>query len=359
MHYRRHAGQKRKQILQQKQRDEEERERQQQTPPEEGETMEEPMAPPVEREEREEAEITMASICSPGPIRWAYRNLYATSISFMLVFSSFIGIQNLQSSLNATLGVVSLSLAYGFYFIIGFFTPAIVRLLTTKYALLFGYICHLIYIITNYFPELYTLIPSSILVGLGSGPVWAGLSTHLATTAITLAPHVSDAIDILISKFTGIFFFTYQLSQIIGNIVSSLTLFPYGANDTIVLPDTCDNLQAQEVPGFKFIILISVYVLLDVLGILVLLLFVSKVPSDAPFMNNTSKVRHYLVVPFKDVLDCLKNWKMFLLGPLALYDGVESAFAFGSFTQVWGVVLLLVNAQPGHLTTATLDVLHS
>ena len=296
------------------------------------------MAPPVEREEREEAEITMASICSPGPIRWAYRNLYATSISFMLVFSSFIGIQSLQSSLNATLGIASLSLTYVFYLIVGFFTPAIVRLLTTKYALLFGYICHLIYIITNYFPEFYTLVPSSVLLGLGSGPVWAGLSTHLATTAITLAPHVMEPIDLLIAKFTGIFFFIFQLTQIVGNTVSSLTLFPYGANNTGVLPETCDNLESQNVQERKFFILISIYVFLDILGILVLLLFVSKVPSDAPFMGKTSKVRHYLVEPFKDVIRILRNWKMLLLGPLSLYNGMEMGFAFGSFTEVWRIV---------------------
>ena len=149
-----------------------------------------------------------------------------------------------------------------------------------------------------------------------------------------------DSIDLLISKFTGIFFFTYQLAQIIGNSVSSLTLFPYGANDSLVLPETCENIEAKHVPNDKFFILISIYVFLDILGILVLLLFVSKVPSDAPFMDNTSKVRHYLVEPFKDVVHVLGNWKMLLLGPLALYDGVESAFAYGFFTRVWRFVLL-------------------
>ena len=330
--YRRHAWQKRKQILRQRQRDEEERAQQQQQL-EGGETMEEPMLEEP-REEGEEGETKMESICSPGPIRWAYGNLYATSISFMLVFSSFVGIQNLQSSLNATLGIVSLSLVYGFYFIVGFFTPAMVRLLTTKYALLFGYICHLIYIIANYYPEYYTLVPSSILLGIGSGPVWAGLSTHLGTTAITLAPHVTDSIDLLISRFTGIFFFIFQLTQIVGNVISSLVLFPYGANDTLVLPEVCSHVEAQSVPDNKFFVLISLYVLLDILGIAVLLLFVKKVPNDNQFMDNTSRVRHYCVEPFKDVIRILGNWKMLLLGPLSLYNGMELGFAYGSFTEV-------------------------
>lgn len=339
--YRKHVLQKRKKLLRQKRRDERERALQQQSLEvpspelEEEEVMEEPTVPPLEREEGEEEVMQMKSICSPGPIRWAYGNLYSTSISFMLVFSAFVGIQNLQASLNATLGIVSLSLTYVFYFIIGFFTPAMVRLLTTKYALLFGYACHLIYILTNYYPEYFTLVPSSILLGIGSGPLWAGLSTHLATTAITLAPHVTDSIDLLISRFTGIFFFIFQLTQILGNSISSLTLFPYGANDTFNLPEACSKLEAESVPDNKFFLLISLYVFLDILGIGVLLLFVKKVPVDNMIMDNTSKVRHYCIKPFKDVIRILGNWKMLLLGPLSLYNGMELAFAYGSFTQIY------------------------
>ncbi len=288
----------------------------------------------VPEEEEVESMKGMSGLCSPGPRRWAYRNLYGASIAFMLVFSAFIGIQNLQSSLNAELGLVSLSVTYAFYFLIGFATPGIVRFLGTKYALLFGFICHTVYIASNFYPEYYTLIPSSILLGIGSGPVWAGLSTHLATTAITLAPHVSQSIDIVISKFTGTFFFIFQLTQLFGNLASSLVLFPYGESRNDTTPDVCDDTEAADVePALKFILL-AIYLSFDVAGIVVLLIVVNRLDTDFEFTSRAALMRRYCSQPFIDLLKVLFSWKMLLLGPLSLYNGLELSFAFGSFTQV-------------------------
>jgi len=290
----------------------------------------------------ERIDETKRAMCSPGPKRWAYKNLYGVSIAFMLVFSAFIGLQNLQSSLNPTLGVISLSVTYGFYFLVGFVTPGIVRFLSTKYALLFGFLCHLVYIASNFYPELYTLIPSSILLGLGSGPVWAGLSTHLASTAITLAPHVMESIDIVISRFTGIFFFIFQLTQIVGNLISSLVLFPYnasgpGENETMPDPNICNNTEAQNTSPTLMYILLSIYIFLDIAGIAVLLIFVDRISSDLPHdlsIKMKNKVRRYCSEPFVELVKVLVSWKMLLLGPLSLYNGMELSFAYGSFTQV-------------------------
>ncbi len=287
-----------------------------------------------EEEGMEEQPMKGMGTCSPGPQRWAYRNLYGASIAFMLVFSAFIGIQNLQSSLNAQLGLVSLSVTYAFYFLIGFVTPGIVRFLGTKYSLLFGFICHTIYIASNYYPEYYTLIPSSILLGIGSGPVWAGLSTHLATTAITLAPHVSDSIDIVISKFTGTFFFIFQLTQVFGNVVSSLVLFPYGETMNDTTPDVCDNTEASDVESSLKFTLLAIYLGFDIAGFAVLLIFVSRLDNDFEFSSRSTVLKKYCSQPFIDLLKVLFSWKMLLLGPLSLYNGLELSFAYGSFTQV-------------------------
>ena len=270
-----------------------------------------------------------------GPVGWANKNLYGASIAFMLVFSAFIGIQNLQSSLNAELGLTSLTVTYMFYLLVGFVTPAIVRLLGTKYSLLFGFICHTIYIGTNFYPEYYTLIPASVLLGIGSGPVWVGLSTHVATTAITLAPHVTESIDILISKFTATFFFIFKLTQIFGNLASSLVLFPYDepfANDTT--PNVCDNTEAQDITPTQKYILLSIYLTFDFIGISVLLIFVNKLPSEIDFVGRKTKLRRYCSEPFVDLLKVLFSWKMLLLGPLSLYNGMELSFVYGSFAQV-------------------------
>ena len=146
--------------------------------------------------EAEERAKTGQIVCCAGgdianyPRRWGYRNVFGLSIAFVTVFCAFIGLQNLQSSINAEggLGLASLSVLYAVFFLSGFVTPGIVRLFGTKYSLLLGFICHLIYSLANYHPTWYTLIPSSVAFGFASAPVWVAATTHITEVAVTIAP---------------------------------------------------------------------------------------------------------------------------------------------------------------------------
>ena len=121
--------------------------------------------------------------------RWAYRNVYGLSIAFVVFYSALIGLRNLQSSINSAqaLGLVTLSLIYGMFILAGFVTPGFLKLFGTKYSLLFGCICHLIYNLSNYYPSWHTLVPASILIGFATGPIWAAANSHVAQVAISAA----------------------------------------------------------------------------------------------------------------------------------------------------------------------------
>ncbi len=85
--------------------------------------------------------VTNKKIYTPRKAKiWLYRNLVGVGLSFLLVFSAFLGIQNLQSSINAQggLGLAALSILYLFFTLAGFVTPGIIKLLGTKYSLLGG-----------------------------------------------------------------------------------------------------------------------------------------------------------------------------------------------------------------------------
>ncbi len=308
----------------------------------------------------EEGEAKSQSCCTRGPIRWGYKNVYAASIAFMLVFSSFVGLQNLQSSLNQTLGTTSLALIYVFFLLVGFVTPGMVRIMKTKYSLLFGFLCHLIYILTNFYPEFYTLVPSSVILGIGSGPLWAGLSTHLASVAVIISPFVlTESFDALISKFTGLFFFIFQLTQILGNLVSSLVLFPYNGGESSnsslseegvdsmmmmmdeVESDVCDNTEAMAVSSLQRYILLSIYIGFDLLGIVVLLAVVDRLPEDVMVDKMQTKFKVYCMQPFVGLFKLLFSRNMLLLGPLSLYNGLELSFAYSSYTQVRSLSFLV------------------
>ena len=275
---------------------------------------------------------------TPGPVRWGYKNILAASIAFMFVFSAFVGLQNLQSSLNRTLGITSLALIYVFFLLVGFLTPGIVRLLRSKYSLFFGFLCHVLYILTNFYPDFFTLVPSSIILGIGSGPLWAGISTHLASIAVIVAPNTKETFDILISKYTGLFFFIFQLTQILGNLVSSLILYPYDSNPTLEIDDgmneTCTNMEVQSLSAKQKYVLLSIYLAFEITGIVILLILVDYLPQDSPPDKMTSRIKTYCFKPFMDLIKLLLSRDMLLLGPLSLYNGMELSFAYSSYTLV-------------------------
>ena len=284
--------------------------------------------------------------------RWAYKNVYGLSVAYVVLFTAFIGLQNLQSSINSAggLGLVTLSLLYAMFIAAGFVTPGFLKLFGTKYSLLFGFICHLIYTLANYYPSWYTLVPGSILIGFASAPIWAAASTHLAEVAVTVAPSLRKKQDYLISKFTGIFFFFFQFSQVPGNLASSLILFPYSEESVDINSVTNSNVLSVNLTNFedgecnnldstsfdvKFLyILVSVYVGFIVTSIALLLIFVDRLPSNNRFFSTEKKFELYLKNPLIELLKVLKDVKMLLIAPMVVFNGMELAFAFGSFTEV-------------------------
>jgi len=62
--------------------------------------------------------------------------------------------------------------------------PAVLKVFTTKLTILSGFSLFLFYIVTNFYPMYYVLLPVSLLLGLMSGPMWSAQATHLTTLAI-------------------------------------------------------------------------------------------------------------------------------------------------------------------------------
>lgn len=275
--------------------------------------------------------------------RWGYKNVCGVSISMVMVFTSFIGLQSLQSSINSTggLGLASLSTLYLCFIISGFVSPSVLKLVGTKYSLLIGFLCHLQYTIFSYYPSWYTLIPSSVIVGFASGPLWAAASGHLFEVAATIAPVLNEDLSYLIGKFSGLFFFIFHWSQIPGNLASSLILFPY--NDWISESDNASNEHDCSFESdinmdrLYLYILASVYVIFIVAGISVLLIFVDNLAtqrhSRAP-SGIRKKLAIYLKQPLVEVGSILGSVKMILLAPLSFLNGIELSFVFGTFTEV-------------------------
>ncbi|CAH1267948.1 UNC93A [Branchiostoma lanceolatum] len=173
-----------------------------------------------------EEEFTQSS--QPTSTKRIWKNLIALSLVFMVNWTAFEAIQNLQSTLNseAGLGVVSLSCVYASMVLSCLYAPLLIHKVgSCKWTIVVCIFGHVLYTGSNFYPSWFTLIPSSILLGSISGPIWTAQITYLTSSAhqyAKAAQHTSPKGDI--SKFNGVFYFIFEMAGISGNLISSLVL---------------------------------------------------------------------------------------------------------------------------------------
>lgn len=96
------------------------------------------------------------------------KNLLVISLGFLLLFTAFQSLQNLQSSLNPDegLGLASLCVIYASLILSCMFIPPImIGRLGCKWALVISMCCYVLYTVANFYAKWYTLLPASIFLG--------------------------------------------------------------------------------------------------------------------------------------------------------------------------------------------------
>lgn len=167
--------------------------------------------------------------------QWRYRkNLIVLSLSFILVFTAFRSIQNLQSSLNQAghLGVIAMGCVHGTMFLTCLFAPVLINKLTSKWTIVLGLLFYLFWIAANFYPHFYTLIPTSVGVGFGQSLAWGAQVTYIQKLAVDYAHLSKELTHQELAKFNGIFLACFQTTHIWGNVISSLMLGPADAGQT-------------------------------------------------------------------------------------------------------------------------------
>ncbi|XP_035698228.1 protein unc-93 homolog A-like [Branchiostoma floridae] len=163
-----------------------------------------------------------------------WKNILVLSSAFLLNFTAFRGLQSLQSTLNseAGLGVVSLSCVYASMVLSCMYAPFFIHKVgSCKWTIVVCFFGHVLYTGSNFYPSWYTLMPSSVLLGAISGPLWTAQITYLTSSAQEYAELLQhDSLEGDIAKFNGVFYLLNDLSGIIGNLISSL-LFSAGTQD--------------------------------------------------------------------------------------------------------------------------------
>lgn len=155
------------------------------------------------------------------------KNLLVLSFSVALMNAAFSSLRNLQSSLNheGDVGLYSLTGSCGAFTLLSIFSPSLIQQFRPKKCFLIALIAHLLFVAANIHPEIYILVPASVLQGAGSAVMWNAISTYITYLARSNAIRNDKRTVHIASKYFGIFFCFFQFSVVVGNLISSVVLF--------------------------------------------------------------------------------------------------------------------------------------
>ncbi|KAK6183948.1 hypothetical protein SNE40_006510 [Patella caerulea] len=268
------------------------------------------------------------------------RDTLVLSFAFMAIFTSYMTIQSLQSSLNqeAGLGIISLACVYGAFVVSGISAASCIKIVGAKRSLVIGWVVHTLYVASNFYPTWGTLIPSSMLLGGVTGPIWTSLGLYLAANSDAYSRIKNEGMHSALSKLNGIFFMCMELTHVIGNLISSSVLrqssnidnannvtktcgaedCPVAANHTII-----------EQPDKNVVyILLGFFLLCDIFG---LCLTVFLLPNLKSRKSNQQTL-------LKSLVSCcttLADKKVMLLIPLFFSQSMNQGLLLTEFTKAY------------------------
>ncbi|XP_036281500.1 protein unc-93 homolog A-like [Pipistrellus kuhlii] len=273
------------------------------------------------------------------------RNVLVVALGFLLLFTAFGGLQSLQSSLYSEegLGVTVLSTLYAAMMLsCMLLPPLLIRALGCKWTIVLSMSCYVAFSLGNFYASWYTLIPTSILLGLGAAPLWAAQSTYLTVAGNAHAERTGQLGRHVVNKYFGVFFLIYQSSGVWGNLISSLVfgheptkgaiaeqqLQSCGANDCLMATAPGNSTQRPSL-GLIYTLL-GIYTGSGVLAVLLVALFLDPI-RDTQYNGDGEKpsVLSTLLSTFK----LLRDRRLQLLVLLPMYIGFEQAFLTGEYTR--------------------------
>ncbi|GIY97917.1 UNC93-like protein [Caerostris extrusa] len=110
------------------------------------------------------------------------KNLVLLSVSYLFIFTAFLGLTMLQSTMNKAegIGVISQAAIFTFQGLSSLLISSyVLKKLGTKVSLITGMAMFVPYIAANFYPTWIIMIPSAMLVGLGLTLLWGAHATYI------------------------------------------------------------------------------------------------------------------------------------------------------------------------------------
>ncbi|XP_063078704.1 protein unc-93 homolog A-like [Engraulis encrasicolus] len=274
------------------------------------------------------------------------KNVLLVSFGFLLLFTATGSLLNLQSSLNADegMGLASNSVTFSSIILSSMFlTPTIIRYLGCKWTIFVAMGCNVAYTIGNFYPSWATLMPASVIIGLGESPLWSATSTYLTISGGLQAVQDNRKSQDIINQYFGTLYLLYQSSAVWGNLLSSLV---FGQEPTSVNITDGDLLLcgvhscgAPEVslgnstrPDDRLVYtLLGCYVGVGVLAMLLVAIFLDNIDkrTDPEEKSEAESFSSTFLATFRQ----LRDKRQVLLIPVTSYIGLELGFLNGDYTK--------------------------
>ncbi|XP_054856752.1 protein unc-93 homolog A [Eublepharis macularius] len=286
------------------------------------------------------------------------KNILVVSFGFLLLFTAYGGLQSLQSSLHSEegLGVASLSVIYGALILSSMFLPPIlIKKFGCKWTIVGSMCCYITFSLGNFYASWYTLIPTSMILGLGGAPLWSAKCTYLTIAGNSYAQKAGKIGKDVINQYFGIFFLIFQSSGVWGNLISSL-VFGQSPNRTeiseadlaccgaydCVNTQTGNDTGASNKPSNTLIYtLLGIYTGSGVLAVLLVTIFLDQITANKD--ESKEEKTPSFCSTFLATLQHLKDGRQCLLIPLTMYSGFEQGFLAGDYTKSYVTCALGIN----------------
>ncbi|XP_013413708.1 protein unc-93 homolog A [Lingula anatina] len=295
--------------------------------------------------------------------RRKYLDLILLAVAGTCVMTAFNGLGSLQSSLNTEggLGFLTLCAIWVGAILSCLYAPILVEKFTPKRTLMLAQCCHIVFVSSNFYPKVYTLLPAGMLLGLALGAQWTATGFYITTLALDHAEIAQKPIEFSISRFNGLHWLLFKSSHVWGNIIAFSVLqhsshATPATNDTTYNNDTtpiayrlnasCGLLSCPETietlhthaetkthrpEDYLVYILLGSYVGLIFVGLVITTFIIPEVSPHAHGNESKKDTLETLLGTFM----LLKDYRMSLLVPLCMFSGLHQAFLFGDFTKAY------------------------
>jgi len=271
------------------------------------------------------------------------KNLIAIGVINLLIFSALVPVNSLVSTVaGKTLGSITFGLNYFFTCSFSFISVSVMDNETSKKkAILLGGVCLVSFTFCNWYISYYTLIPGTVLFGIGLATSWISSLLYVNKIAACHARNNNINEQNTAGYFVGIIMAFAMFGYIVGNGTTAgvLTILKSnGDNNTKNSSKECHtNDDMLEINFTAASVLKGLIVCYSLLGLLVALFFLDDIDKERNTNCGSELLRATIKQVKKSVISGIRiaiRKEILLSCPLFFTSGITLGFVFSNFTKV-------------------------